>query len=339
MYCGQGGGKEGGANIPYKNEIGQMMFGSLANRMLRSEPMMQGAFNRTSQSSGVQAGTQNPPGSSKLGDAYRNIFGDIKPQAYEGFGKVPDLGIYSQAVSRAFAPNQSTQSKGMYKGAGQYSSIPTGQQTPAYNPSQYQPWNISTPETSKIPALSVNPQQFDLQKQIGLETIGQSSKQAQQNLMRQMGARGIGQSGLAARASADLYNRGAGLQASQLGRDLASQKMGLEFGEAQQARGLESQRQESQASRAMQSQQMELEQRYKMAGLSADEAKTRADLEMRNRGQNLATATGLGQLGLGERAQGLSELQAQRQWEDAPLSALTGLASNYASANMGGKGK
>lgn len=296
-----GGGKGGGGgSVPYQNEMSQMMMGSLANRLLRSDPAMSSAFNKPD---------------SALGSAYSDIFGK-RPVKYEGFGTVPKVGtLTAQAMQGVYGKPTAHM-----KGAGAYSPVPTGEMKPMATPT-YKPQYGASTLGGKVNPVAINPKQFQLAQQVGMETIGQGAKQAQSQLMQQMGARGLGQSGLAAQEAIKQYQRGAGQQASQLGRSLASERMGLEH----QA--------------GLQAQQLDLERRYKMAGLSADEAKTRADLEMRNRAQNLQTATGLGQLGLQERQQGLSELSAQRSWEDAPLSALAGLGQSAMAANANGGGK
>lgn len=301
------GGKDGGGSIPYKDEASQMMFGSLANRLLRSDPAMQNAFKQDT----------------KLGESYRDLFGSKVPK-YEGFGKVPSYGditsnAYQQlGLSLPKASSKSTTSSN--KGSGAYTKIPTG------NP--YTDVKLTTPQTQKINALNVPSGQFDIYRNLGTSTIQRGANQAQQELMRTMGSRGLGRSGLAMAEAARQYQRGAGEQQSALGQQLAADRMGLEFGEAQTARGLEAQRDLAQANLSQQTQAQQLQQ-----------ALNKAQMGISGRAQGLSEALGLGNLGLAERAQGLSELSAQRSYEDAPLQALAGLGqSNIAAAASKGKG-
>jgi hypothetical protein len=125
------------------------------------------------------------------------------------------------------------------------------------------------------------------------------------------------------KAAGDLYNRGAGQQAAQLGQQLSSQNLGNIY------------------TSGLQAQNLGLQQAGTEATLGQAEAGKRADLELQNRAGNLQTALGLGNLGIAERGQGLQELTAQRSWEDAPLTALSGLgaaAMANASNQQGGKG-
>jgi len=233
--------------------------------------------------------------------------------------------------------------KGSYKGAGNYTPVPTGapggpQAAPAYNPAQFQQKAVTTPTTSQVTPYNINPAQYKQMQQVGMETIGQGAKQAQSQLMKQMGAKGLGQSGLAMQGAIDQYQRGAGLAQSQLGRQLGADWMGNQFKAGMQATGLEAQRDLAQGQMDLKAQQLDLTQRYQAAGLSQAEAAKRAELEMANRKQNLATSLGLGNLGLAEQAQDLAALTAERKWEDAPLSALAGLGQSAIAAGASGGG-
>jgi hypothetical protein len=304
--------------MPYQNEIAQMLYGSLANRLSKSDPKFSKAFGE----GGAQHGQ------------YSGMFGDQPVQQYTGFGRVPSSGITSQAMQGIYGKpagqsSQAGQAQGSGKsgssprmsmqGSGAYSAGTTGEAapmaTPTYNPAAYQHQNLAP--------VQANQQQYDLAKQVGTNTINTASRQAQGDLMRTMGARGMGQSGLAMKAAGDLYNRGAGQQAAQLGQQLSSQNLGNIY------------------TSGLQSQNLGVQQAGTEATLGQAEAGKRADLELQNRSGNLQTALGLGNLGIAERGQGLQELTAQRSWEDAPLTALSGLgaaAMANASNQQGGKG-
>lgn len=161
---------------------------------------------------------------------------------------------------------------------------------------------INIPQYS---ALKVDPNQFKTLQDIGTEQIAQGARASQQDLLRQFGQRGLGNSGLAAQAAIDQYQRGAAQDTSNLARQLQSQRLGLEFGESQMARGVNA---------------------------AADQARGQLQL-------------GLGQLGLGEQAQELARNQAQFQQQNylTPIAAAlaqTGIQSATArgSGKGGGKG-
>ena len=155
--------------------------------------------------------------------------------------------------------------------------------------------------------IKVDPNQFKTLRDMGTEQIAQSSKMAQDTLLNQMAQRGLGQSGLAAKAVADQYSRGAGQDASNLARQLTSQQLGMEFEDAQKARDL-----------------------------NAQLAQTGAQL-------NLQRGLGLGQLGLGEQAQNLAQQQAQFGQNNYMVPIMAALAQTgitaAASRNSGKGGK
>jgi len=190
-----------------------------------------------------------------------------------------------------------------------------GQQTP-FRPTPYQGVQFKAPSLSPIQALQVPQQQFQLMSQMGQEQIGRGAQRAQQDLMRQMTARGLGQSGLQMQAAADLYQRGAGQQMSDLARSLASQRMGLEFGEAQTARAQEAQRQ------------------YQQAGFGMDIQKMMEEQMRFGRQQPLSEALALADVGMKERTQTAQE-------QNALMQALSGLGQSFigAQAQQGGGGK
>lgn len=153
-------------------------------------------------------------------------------------------------------------------------------------------------------ALKVDPNQFKTLQDMGTEQIAQGAKASQQDVLRQFAQRGLGNSGLAAQGVIDQYKRGAGQQSSDLARQLQSQRLGLEFGEAQKARDL-----------------------------NAQLGQTAAQL-------NLQRGLGIGQLGLGEQAQNLAGQQAQFQQQNYLLPYAAALAQSQigAAANQQGKG-
>jgi hypothetical protein len=154
-------------------------------------------------------------------------------------------------------------------------------------------------------ALKVDPNQFKTLQDIGTSQIAQQSKIAQDTLMSQMQGRGLGQSGLAMKAAADQYRRGAGQDTSNLANQLQSQRLGLEFGEAQKARDLNS-----------------------------SLAQTAAQL-------NTQRGLGIGQIGLGEQGNNLAQQTAQFSQNNYMVPIMAALAQTgiqSAASRGGGKG-
>lgn len=153
-------------------------------------------------------------------------------------------------------------------------------------------------------AIKVDPNQFKTLQDMGTEQIAQGAKASQQDVLRQFSQRGLGNSGLAMQAAIDQYKRGAGQQSSDLARQLQSQKLGLEFGEAQKARDL-----------------------------NAQLGQTAAQL-------NVQRGLGLGQIGLGEQGNNLGQQQAAFQQQNYLLPYVASLAQSQigAAANQQGKG-
>lgn len=89
--------------------------------------------------------------------------------------------------------------------------------------------------------LQVDPNQFKTLQDVGQAQIGQANKAAQQQVLSQFNKRGLGNSGLAVQGAIDQFQRGAAQDMSNLANQLQSQKLGLEFGEQQQARNLAAQ--------------------------------------------------------------------------------------------------
>lgn len=287
---GKGGGG-GGIEIPHGETLGNLfaaqMLGASADRMPWLRPALQHGGIAQSYSDLYGGAPLNQYGGGQA-------TGPIASQAYNQ--------LYGGRSSIGTAGGGVPPSKGQFKGAGALSPLPGTQtatpkfqapSTPTYSlpqqPAYTPPVNAYAPQTSAIQPLKVPNQAYQIMGQQGVQQIGQASKQAQQDLMNQFASRGLGRSGLELQAAANLYNRGAGQQMSDLSQNLAAQRMQSEFGEAQQARSLEMQRQLAQAG-----------------------------LQQTAESQALQRALGLGQLGLSE--QGL-----QQQGQNALMSILGGL--------------
>lgn len=216
-------------------------------------------------------------------------------------------------------PNPQTRQRNYYGQA----TVPQGQgaigprfdfQSRFFNP------NAQTPGISP---LTVSPQRTQMLQQMGAEQLGRQQRMSQQDLMRAYDTRGLGRSGLEMQAVAQQYGRGTGQQSADLNRQLLGDQMQMEFGEQQQARGLEAQRAGQQADRNLRSQQAQAEQNlgYGQMGTQA--------------------ALGLGNLGIAERQQAMREFGAQNAYEN-PALALAPIYQSIASgaaSNPGGGGK
>lgn len=343
------GGKGGGGQMPYQDDLGRAAVGTIFNQIATHDPNSANLFR---------------PGT-KLGSAYSDLSGGAAAPSFQAPKQVNPYGpIYSQTAAniglntsggqtpRAGNAQQGKSGSsehagaGIYKGGGALTSIPSGAPSPqasgqtmtgvqgqgtsygggGTNPNMNinQAYNFVTPKMASYSPVSYNPQQFKMLQDVGTSQIAQGSHMAQQDLMRQMGARGLGQSGLAIQAGADLYNRGAGQQMSDLANQLGAQKMGLDYQSGITAQGLNA------ASNQLQG-QLDLQRQ----GMQAGELQGR-------QGQNIQAQLGLGQLGLGEQAQQLGQIQADQNYSNllGPIAGALAQSSMAAAASKGGgKGK
>lgn len=164
-------------------------------------------------------------------------------------------------------------------------------------------YNVASPPT--LSPVQMPDQRYALLSQMGTEQMAQNARLAQDDLLRAMEARGLGRSGVAAQEVVNQYNRGLAQNTANFARGLAAERMGQEFGEAQQFRNL-------------------LAQYYPAL-----------------RGQDIQANLGLGQLGLQEKGQNLAQIQSDQQYQNflTPIFGALGQSIIGASANKQGKGK
>lgn len=203
----------------------------------------------------------------------------------------------------------------------QYAAPGQGSHQPSFN---YQS-PFMNPNTQVAPTWQVQlPQQrFDLMRQASADQINRTALTAQQDLQRNYGTRGMGRSGLELQAAGRQLQQGALQQIGDSNRQLNSDILGQEYGEAQQYRNLEAQRRQQQAGLNLQGQQGQAAENLARSQLGLNEA------------------IQLGQLGLSERQQSLSEFGARDKYENPGygLGPLYQAAQAAASAGGGGKGK
>ena len=183
-----------------------------------------------------------------------------------------------------------------------------------------QSFNNPNTQLAPINQIQLPQQRFDLMRQNAANQINRSANIQNHDLQRQFGSRGVGRSGLEMQAAQEQYRRGAGQQIGDVNRQLSADEMGQNFQEAQKFRDLNVQRNMNQATFNQQGQQAQ-----------AGENLARSQL-------GLQTATGLGNLSLAERAQGLNEFGARDKWEN-PGYGLAPLYQAAQAAAAGGGGK
>lgn len=207
---------------------------------------------------------------------------------------------------------------------GMGASLPPPGVSPGTNGSPFnfqQSFNNPNTQLAPINQIQLPQQRFDLMRQNAANQINRSANIQNQDLQRQFGSRGVGRSGLEMQAAQEQYRRGAGQQIGDVNRQLSADEMGQNFQEAQKFRDLNVQRNMNQATLNQQGQQAQ-----------AGENLARSQL-------GLQTATGLGNLGLAERQQALTEFGARDKWENPGYGLAPLYQAAQAAAASGGGGK
>lgn len=310
-------GGKGGGGSPYQSELAQLALGALGSRFAQTDPNAARILGADTD----------------LGKAFREVTG----------GNVP---AYQAAPSvQAFGPQYNATAARLASAGG---SQPFRFQTPQPVRTNVDNVPINTPQLNPTQSVSMDPSYFRSLNNQGMENIAQGARSGQNSIMRQLAARGVGQSGIAGRTIANNLNQNVNNQIGSFQQGLAGKLAEMNFGEAQKARDLEAQRQLNQGNFAMTAQQLALDNAYRRAGLSSDEARFNATQGMQTqaaqageyntrRAQDASNALGLGQLGVGERAQNLAELKNTQAYGDFITPLIGALGQTSVGSSQGGK--